>query len=114
MSTPFNKLVALFDEEGQLLRKGDLVSLEKIAREKERLWHQCQSTPNLATLPDLEAIRKKARLNARFLLSAREGLVAARQKLAQAAVRPEGLRTYGADGQKKRLTHETGASDSKR
>lgn len=111
MTTPFNTLEALFEEEGRLLRSGDIASLESIAREKDRLWRQCQASPRLARLQDLEALRKKARLNARFLLSAREGLAAARAKLTQAAKRPEGLRTYGADGQKQQLSTRTEPRD---
>ena len=90
-------LSALLDREKEMILRGDLVSVHKLAPEKERLLRRLARSPlQRAALADL---RRRASRNNDLLAASARGYQAVLEHLRQAPTTEDHLKTYGKDGQ---------------
>jgi hypothetical protein len=99
-----NEVLAVLDATHAALLEGDLDAIGPLALRLDDLW---------ATLRDcsgdtLTLIRAKAARNANTLLSAEQGVRAARRRLSELHEAASGHRTYARDGQRAVVAGQTG------
>ncbi|NBD30202.1 MAG: flagellar biosynthesis protein FlgN [Alphaproteobacteria bacterium] len=107
LATRFEEVM---QSERQVLRRGDLAALEKLAPEKEALA-DAVSDGGALTRPQLERIRTLLERNRRLLAAAQDGVRDVQARLEEQKRLRQGMTTYDKSGHEARIASPRPATE---
>jgi plasmid stabilization system protein ParE len=102
MASPDLPLPDLLDQVHACLRRGDLAALPALTA----AMHEAEAGARDASAEDLRKIRRQLERNAKSLIAARRGVIAARRRIEEVISVARGLVTYDRNGQRVAESHD--------
>ncbi len=108
------KLSEILEEEKAALIVGDFTKIEESYEVKKELIEDVQKTASAKDLPELDVVRAKLKRNQELFDNALSGIRAVAARIADARKAAQGIDTYDAQGNKKRIENKKKGSLEKR